>query len=128
MALHTTLYWSLPAAQQQQQQQYVCFLFWFVSLTLSLSLSLSLSLYDSLHTSFVTHTSHCRTARLLLEIHFKEQIKFMNDMARLNKVRENLFEVQGEVASGQRIEFYIPLELIGVSIGKGGARIKEVRS
>ena len=52
----------------------------------------------------------------------------MNDMARLNKMQENLFEVQGEVASGQRIEFYIPLELIGVSIGKGAARIKEVRS
>jgi polyribonucleotide nucleotidyltransferase len=50
----------------------------------------------------------------------------MNDMTRLNRMQESLFEVQGEVAAGQRIEFHIPLDLIGVSIGKGGQRIKDV--
>lgn len=73
-----------------------------------------------------SYFSTFRTARLLIEIHFKEQIKYLQDMARLNKMQENLFEVQGEVASGQRIEFHIPIELIGVSIGREGSRIKEV--
>jgi polyribonucleotide nucleotidyltransferase len=47
-------------------------------------------------------------------------------MERLSKMQESLFEVQGEVAAGQRIEFHIPTGLIGVSIGKGGQRIKDV--
>lgn len=41
-------------------------------------------------------------------------------------MQENLFEVQGEVASGQRIEFTVPSELIGLIIGKKGSRIQEV--
>ena len=68
----------------------------------------------------------CSLARLLIEIHLKEEVKFLNDQDRLNKMQSNLFEVQGEVAAGQRVEFYIPLTLIGPSIGKSGQRIKEV--
>lgn len=41
-------------------------------------------------------------------------------------MQENLFEVQGEVASGQRIELFVPVDLIGLIIGKKGARIQEV--
>mmetsp|Transcript_10848 Transcript_10848/g.20056 ORF Transcript_10848/g.20056 Transcript_10848/m.20056 type:complete len:636 (+) Transcript_10848:44-1951(+) len=65
-------------------------------------------------------------ARLLIEIHLKEEVKFLSDKDRLDKMQSDLFEVQGEVAAGQRVEFYIPLPLIGLSIGKGGQRIKDV--
>jgi transcription antitermination factor NusA-like protein len=42
------------------------------------------------------------------------------------QMQENLFEVQGEVASGQRIEFTVPIDLLGLIIGKKGSRIQEV--
>ena len=57
----------------------------------------------------------------------KEQKKFMGDVNRLNKMQENLFEVQGEVAAGQRIEFHVPTSVVGYCIGKSGRRIKQVK-
>lgn len=43
-------------------------------------------------------------------------------------MQESLFEVQGAVASGQRIEFTVPRELVGIIIGKKGARIHEIQN
>lgn len=42
-------------------------------------------------------------------------------------MQESLFEVQGAVASGLRIEFPVPRDLIGIIIGKKGSRIQEVQ-
>lgn len=42
-------------------------------------------------------------------------------------MQESLFEVQGAVASGQRIEFIVPRDLVGIIIGKKGARIQEIQ-
>jgi hypothetical protein len=42
-------------------------------------------------------------------------------------MQENLFEVQGAVASGLRIEILVPRDLLGIIIGKKGARIQEVQ-
>ncbi|CAE7499222.1 Fxr1 [Symbiodinium microadriaticum] len=64
---------------------------------------------------------------MLVEINFKEQTKYQSEMQRLHQMQENLFEVQGEVASGQRIEFQVPMDLIGLIIGKKGSRIHEVQ-
>jgi hypothetical protein len=42
-------------------------------------------------------------------------------------MQENLFEVQGAVASGLRIEFVVPRDLVGIIIGKKGSRIQDVQ-
>ena len=42
-------------------------------------------------------------------------------------MQENLFEVQGAVASGLRIEFTVPRDLVGIIIGKKGTRIQDVQ-
>lgn len=65
-------------------------------------------------------------ARRLIELHFKQQLKLMSSEARLNKVRTDLFSVQGEVASGLIVEFNVPENLIGIIIGKKGARLQRI--
>lgn len=71
--------------------------------------------------------SASKIARMLVEINFKEQIKYQSEMKRLHQMQESLFEVQGEVASGQRIEITVQKDLVGIIIGKKGARIQEVQ-
>jgi hypothetical protein len=65
-------------------------------------------------------------ARKLVETHFKNQIRIMSAEAKLAKTQTELFSAQGEVASGMMVDFEIKIELIGLVIGKGGTRIKEV--
>ena len=67
-----------------------------------------------------------KIARMLVEINFKEQIKYQNEMKCLHQMQESLLEVQGEVASGQRIEFTVSPEVVGLMIGKKGARVRSV--
>ena len=66
-------------------------------------------------------------ARTLLEVHFKQQIKLQNAEKRLLQTRTTLYEVQGEMAAGTRIEFKVSVELIGLIIGKKGVRVKEIQ-
>lgn len=67
-------------------------------------------------------------AKKLVETHFKNQIRIMSAEAKLAKTQTELFSAQGEVASGMMVDFEIKRDLIGLVIGKGGARIKEVES
>lgn len=69
-----------------------------------------------------------KIARMLVEINFKEQIKYQNEMKRLHLMQESLLEVQGEVASGQRIEFNVSPDVVGLMIGKKGARVHAIES
>lgn len=69
-----------------------------------------------------------KIARMLVEINFKEQIKYQNEMKRLHLMQESLLEVQGEVASGQRIEFTVSPDVVGLMIGKKGARVHAIQS
>jgi transcription antitermination factor NusA-like protein len=65
-------------------------------------------------------------ARKLIEIHFKQQLKIMAAENRLHKVQVDLFSAQGEMASGMIVDFRIPVDLVGLTIGKKGARIKQI--
>lgn len=65
-------------------------------------------------------------ARNLVETHFKLLIKLMAAENRLQKVQTDLFSFQGEIASGKQIEFTVKSDLLGLVIGKKGARIKQV--
>lgn len=66
-------------------------------------------------------------ARKLIEIHFKQQMKILAAEERLQKVQMDLFSAQGEMASGLMVDFSINPELIGIVIGKKGARIKKIQ-
>ena len=50
-------------------------------------------------------------------MHFKQQIKLLSSESRLQKTQNSLLEVQGEMAAGIRVEFKVPVELVGVIIG-----------
>jgi len=65
-------------------------------------------------------------ARGLIETHFKLQSRLKNSEMRLQKVQTDLFSAQGEIASGMMIEFNIDPELVGLVLGKKGARIKQI--
>jgi hypothetical protein len=67
-------------------------------------------------------------ARGLIETHLKLQMKVKAAENRLLRVQTDLFSTQGEIASGQMVEFMVPPELIGLVIGKKGARIKQIES
>ena len=59
-------------------------------------------------------------ARRLVETHFKNHIKIMSAEAKLAKTQTELFSAQGEVASGMMVDFFVPIPVIGLVIGKGG--------
>ena len=65
-------------------------------------------------------------ARGLIETHFKLQAKLKHAETRLQKVQADLFSAQGEIASGMMIEFSIDPKLVGLALGKKGARIKQI--
>ena len=65
-------------------------------------------------------------ARSLIETHLKLQSKLRVAESRLQKVQTDLFSAQGEVASGMMIDFAIDPELVGLALGKKGARIKQI--
>lgn len=65
-------------------------------------------------------------ARNLIETHFKLQMKLKLAESRLQKVQTDLDSAQGEIASGLVVEFTIPPDLVGLIIGKKGARIKQI--
>ena len=65
-------------------------------------------------------------ARKLVELHFKAQMKVMVSESRLKNVQKDLYAVQGDMASGSHIEFYIKPDLMGLVIGKKGVRIQSV--
>jgi hypothetical protein len=67
-------------------------------------------------------------ARGLIETHFKLQAKLKASTDRLQKVQTDLFSAQGEIASGMMIEFTIDPDLVGLALGKKGARIKQIEA
>lgn len=67
-----------------------------------------------------------KMARLLVDVNFKQQLKLAQAEQNLLQMQSDLTSVQSEVVSGLRVEFQAPQELIGLMIGKGGARIQEV--
>ncbi len=66
-------------------------------------------------------------ARKLIETHFKNRLKIMSMEARLAKTQSDLFNAQGEMASGMMVDFTIPIGVIGLVIGKAGARIQHIQ-
>ena len=67
-----------------------------------------------------------KIARLLVDVNFKQQLKLAQAEMNLRQIQSDLTSVQSEVVSGLRVEFQAPQELIGLMIGKGGARIQEI--
>lgn len=67
-----------------------------------------------------------RMARLLVDVNFKQQLKLLQAEEHLRQMQMDLSSAQNEIVSGLRVEFRAPSELIGLMIGKGGARIQEI--
>ena len=67
-----------------------------------------------------------RMARLLVDVNFKQQLKLTQAEDHLKRIQNDLTSVQSELVSGIRVEFKASTDLIGLMIGKGGARIQEV--
>ena len=61
-------------------------------------------------------------------MHFKEQLRLLRAESQLNMTRGQLYESQGEFASGAIVEFKVPRHLIGFVIGKKGARLELVKN
>lgn len=66
--------------------------------------------------------------RSLVDTHIKQQLRVKAAESRLHKVQTDLSSTQGEIASGHMVEFIIKPELIGLSIGKKGARIRQIEA
>jgi hypothetical protein len=47
------------------------------------------------------------TARVLLEVHFREQLKVVQAEQRMLRLQQNLAGVQGELAAGLRVELQV---------------------
>jgi predicted PilT family ATPase len=75
-----------------------------------------------------TSKESAQLARNLIETHLKLQMKVKAAENRLLRVQTDLFSTQGEIASGQMVEFMVPSDLIGLVIGKKGSRIKQIES
>lgn len=67
-------------------------------------------------------------AKNLIETHLKLQMKIKAAENRLQKVQTDLFSTQGEIAAGHVVECSVNPELIGLAIGKKGARIKQIET
>lgn len=67
-------------------------------------------------------------ARNLLETHLKQQWKIKMAESRLQKLQTDLHSTQGEILSGHMVEVVISPELVGLTIGKKGARIKQIEA
>ena len=65
-------------------------------------------------------------ARQLLILKFKHQNKLQASEERLKRTQNDLFSTQGSIASGHVVEFNISQEVVGLIIGKKGARIRQV--
>lgn len=65
-------------------------------------------------------------ARQLLDLKFKHLMKLQSSEEKLKKLEEDLYMTQGNIAAGQMVEFEVPQEVIGLIIGKKGARIRQV--
>mmetsp|Transcript_21682 Transcript_21682/g.42589 ORF Transcript_21682/g.42589 Transcript_21682/m.42589 type:complete len:858 (-) Transcript_21682:1312-3885(-) len=77
----------------------------------------------------ITATSNesLRSARLLLEENLKHQVEYQLRKQQTERMEEDLRATNAEFESGQRVEFSIPENLIGLVIGKGGARVTKVK-
>jgi transcription antitermination factor NusA-like protein len=67
-------------------------------------------------------------AKNLIETHLKLQMKIKAAENRLQKVQTDLFSTQGEIAAGHVVECSLSPDLIGLAIGKKGARIKQIET
>eukprot|EP01033_Poteriospumella_lacustris_P004742 gene4743-3399_t len=67
-------------------------------------------------------------ARNLLETHLKQQWKIKMAESRLQKLQTDLNSTQGEIRSGHMVEVVISPELVGLTIGKKGSRIKQIEA
>ena len=93
-----------------------------------ISLNRNLNSPDSVESIMIDAPSResAQLARGLIETHFKLQAKLKHAETRLQKVQTDLFSAQGEIASGMMIEFTIDPELVGLALGKKGARFKQI--
>ena len=64
-------------------------------------------------------------AKMLLVMKFKHQVKLQASEDKLKKIQNDLFTTQGSIASGHVVEFYVEQDVVGLIIGKKGARIKQ---
>lgn len=70
-------------------------------------------------------TATALLAKNLIETHMKQMQKLNQASQKLHEIQNNLFMVQGEMASYMTAEFTVKPALVGYVIGKKGARIKE---
>lgn len=67
-------------------------------------------------------------ARSLIETHLKQQMRIKAAETRLHKVQNDLFSTQGEISSGHVTQFSVRADLVGLAIGKKGARIRSIEA
>ena len=65
-------------------------------------------------------------ARKLVETNLRNQMRLQSIEIKLQETQNELFNKQGEIASGMTMEVLVKKELVGFVIGKSGAHVNEV--
>jgi hypothetical protein len=74
-----------------------------------------------------SHENNVEAAKNLLQLHLRHQVELKHASTRKNALETSLEARKKELELGLRVEFAVPLEVLGMIIGKGGANIKRVQ-
>ncbi|CAK9033967.1 Fragile X mental retardation syndrome-related protein 1, partial [Durusdinium trenchii] len=68
-----------------------------------------------------------RAGKSLLEMHLSFQVEYQRRKKKTDNLENYLQETNAEFERGQRVEFSVPDDLIGLVIGKQGANLNKVK-
>lgn len=72
-------------------------------------------------------TNRVRAAKNIIAMHMEQQDEVMERESRLESAQATKNATLKEIEDGLRAEFFVPKEMIGLVIGKGGANVNSVK-